>query len=110
MSWPYLPAGFDQDYDSAWVWLPNHLYDPVKGQALYRDYLDTLVAAETLGFDGICVNEHHQNAYGLMPSPNLIAAALTQRTTRVKLAVIGNALPMYNPPLRIAEEFAMLDC
>ena len=109
MSWPYLPAGFDKDYDSAWVWLPNSMYDPVKGQALYRDYIDTLAYAETLGFDGVCVNEHHQNAYGLMPSPNLIAAALTQRTSKIKLAVIGNALPLYNPPLRVAEEFAMLD-
>jgi alkanesulfonate monooxygenase SsuD/methylene tetrahydromethanopterin reductase-like flavin-dependent oxidoreductase (luciferase family) len=81
----------------------------VKGHALYRDYLDTLALAEELGFDGVCVNEHHQNAYGLMPSPNLMAAALTQRTSRIKLAVIGNALPMYNPPLRVAEEFAMLD-
>ncbi len=44
-----------------------------------------------------------------MPSPNLIAAALTQRTKRCKLAVIGNALPLYNPPLRVAEEFGMLD-
>ena len=44
-----------------------------------------------------------------MPSPNLIAAALTQRTKRCKIAVIGNALPLYNPPLRVAEEFAMLD-
>jgi alkanesulfonate monooxygenase SsuD/methylene tetrahydromethanopterin reductase-like flavin-dependent oxidoreductase (luciferase family) len=109
MSWPYLPPGFDQEYDSAWVWLPNSLYDPVKGHDLYRDYIDTLAYAETLGFDGICVNEHHQNAYGLMPSPNLIAAALTQRTSRCRIAVIGNALPLYNPPLRVAEEFAMLD-
>src|SRR5262245_54151058 len=44
-----------------------------------------------------------------MPSPNLIAAALTQRTKRCKIAVIGNALPLYNPPQRVAEEFAMLD-
>jgi alkanesulfonate monooxygenase SsuD/methylene tetrahydromethanopterin reductase-like flavin-dependent oxidoreductase (luciferase family) len=109
MSWPFLPANFDAEYDSAWVWLPNALYDPVKGHDLYREYIDTLAYADQLGFDGICVNEHHQNAYGLMPSPNLIAAALTQRTTRAKLAVIGNALPMYNPPLRVAEEFAMLD-
>jgi alkanesulfonate monooxygenase SsuD/methylene tetrahydromethanopterin reductase-like flavin-dependent oxidoreductase (luciferase family) len=109
MSWPFLPADFDTEYDSAWVWLPNSLYDPVKGHDLYREYIDTLVYADELGFDGICVNEHHQNAYGLMPSPNLIAAALTQRTKRAKLAVIGNALPMYNPPLRVAEEFAMLD-
>src|SRR5262245_28948087 len=109
MSWPYLPADFAEKYDSAWVWCPNSLYDPEKGQDLYREYIDTLVLAEKLGFDGVCVNEHHQNAYGLMPSPNLMAAALSQRTDRIKLAVIGNALPLYNPPLRVAEEFAMLD-
>jgi alkanesulfonate monooxygenase SsuD/methylene tetrahydromethanopterin reductase-like flavin-dependent oxidoreductase (luciferase family) len=109
MSWPYLPANFAEEYDSAWVWLPNQLYDPVKGHDLYQNYIDTLAYADELGFDGICVNEHHQNAYGLMPSPNLIAAALTQRTRRCRIAVIGNALPMYNPPLRVAEEFAMLD-
>jgi alkanesulfonate monooxygenase SsuD/methylene tetrahydromethanopterin reductase-like flavin-dependent oxidoreductase (luciferase family) len=109
MSWPFLPADFDQKYDSAWVWLPNTLYDPLKGRDLYREYLATLAHADELGFDGVCVNEHHQNAYGLMPSPNLMAAALTQTTKRCKIAVIGNALPMYNPPLRVAEEFAMLD-
>jgi alkanesulfonate monooxygenase SsuD/methylene tetrahydromethanopterin reductase-like flavin-dependent oxidoreductase (luciferase family) len=109
MSWPFLPPDFAEKYDSAWVWLPNSLYDPVKGHELYREYLDALAYADELGFDGICVNEHHQNAYGLMPSPNLMAAALTQRTRRAKIVVIGNALPLYNPPLRVAEEFAMLD-
>lgn len=109
MSWPYLPEDFDQKYDSAWVTLPNALYDPVKGHDLYREYINTLAYADELGFDGVCVNEHHQNAYGLMPSPNVIAGALTQRTKRCKIAVIGNALPLYNPPLRVAEEFAMLD-
>jgi alkanesulfonate monooxygenase SsuD/methylene tetrahydromethanopterin reductase-like flavin-dependent oxidoreductase (luciferase family) len=109
MPWPYLPADFDAKYDSAWVWLPNALYDPVQGHELYREYINTLAYADTLGFDGICVNEHHQNAYGLMPSPNVIAGALTQRTVHCKIAVIGNALPLYNPPLRVAEEFAMLD-
>jgi alkanesulfonate monooxygenase SsuD/methylene tetrahydromethanopterin reductase-like flavin-dependent oxidoreductase (luciferase family) len=109
MPWPHLPPDFDQKFDSAWVWIPNQLYDPVKGRDLYREYIDTLAYADELGFDGVCVNEHHQNAYGLMPSPNVIAGALSQRTKRCKIAVIGNALPMYNPPLRVAEEFAMLD-
>lgn len=109
MSWPHLPDDFAEQNDSAWVWLSNSHYDPVKGHDLYREYIDTLAYADELGFDGVCVNEHHQNAYGLMPSPNLIAAALTQRTRRCRIAVIGNALPMYNPPLRVAEEFAMLD-
>src|SRR5204863_96791 len=42
MSWPYLPDDFDAHYDSAWVWLPNTLYDPVKGHELYREYINTL--------------------------------------------------------------------
>lgn len=109
MPWPYLPDDFDQRYDSAWVWLPNSLYDPVRGKELYDAYLDTLAYADELGFDGVCVNEHHQTAYGLMPSPNVVAGALTQRTKRCRIAVIGNALPLYDPPLRVAEEFAMLD-
>lgn len=109
MSWPYLPDDFDEKHDSAWVWVPNSLYDPVKGHKLYQDYIDTLAYADELGFDGVCVNEHHQTAYGLMPSPNVIAGALTQRTKTCRIAVIGNALPLYNPPLRVAEEFAMLD-
>ena len=110
MSWPYLPPDFEKHHDSAWIWCPNTLFDAEKGRDLYNDYLDTLVYAEELGFDGVCVNEHHQNAYGLMPSPNLMGAILARQTNRVKIAVIGNALPLYNPPTRIAEEFAMIDC
>jgi alkanesulfonate monooxygenase SsuD/methylene tetrahydromethanopterin reductase-like flavin-dependent oxidoreductase (luciferase family) len=55
------------------------------------------ILADELGFDGVCVNEHHQNAYGTMPSPNLMGAILARQTKRVKIAVIGNALPLYNP-------------
>ena len=81
---PYqdLPADFEQKHDSAWVWIPNDLYDPHKGHQYYNDYIDQLADAEELGFDGVCVNEHHQNAYGLMPSPNLIASMLAMRTKR----------------------------
>ena len=55
------------------------------------------------------LNEHHQKIYGLMPSPNLIAAALTQRSKRGKIVVLGNLLPLHCNPLRVAEEYAMLD-
>jgi alkanesulfonate monooxygenase SsuD/methylene tetrahydromethanopterin reductase-like flavin-dependent oxidoreductase (luciferase family)/pimeloyl-ACP methyl ester carboxylesterase len=106
MPWPYLP---DDYHDSAWVRIPNSLYDPVKGQDLYNRYLDELVACEELGFDGVCVNEHHQNAYGLMPSPNVFGMTLARETQRMKIAVLGNAVPFYNPPQRVAEEFAMID-
>jgi alkanesulfonate monooxygenase SsuD/methylene tetrahydromethanopterin reductase-like flavin-dependent oxidoreductase (luciferase family) len=109
MPWPHLPDDFEQKYDSAWVWFPNSFYDPQEGHHLYNRYLDELELAEPLGFDGVCVNEHHQNAYGLMPSPNLFAATLARRTKRIKIAVVGNALPLYNPPTRVAEEYAIID-
>jgi alkanesulfonate monooxygenase SsuD/methylene tetrahydromethanopterin reductase-like flavin-dependent oxidoreductase (luciferase family) len=94
---------------SAWTVLPNALYDPVKGADLYNRYLDELEYADTLGFDGICVNEHHQTAYGLMPAPNVLAGALSRRTSKAKIAVLGRALPLLNNPLTVAEEYAILD-
>ena len=44
-----------------------------------------------------------------MPSPNLMAAMLARRTSNAALIVLGNSLALYNPPIRVAEEFAMLD-
>ncbi|MEX2247693.1 MAG: LLM class flavin-dependent oxidoreductase [Dehalococcoidia bacterium] len=109
MPWPDLPDDFQQKYRSVWVDVPSHLYDPVRGHEVYNDYLDELEYAASEGFDGICVNEHHSNAYGLMPSPNLMAAALARRTRDAALIVMGNSIALYNPPVRVAEEFAMLD-
>ena len=65
---------------------------------------------EELGFEGVVFNEHHYSAYGTMPSPNLIAAALSQRTKRMKIGVLGSILPLRGHPIRVAEEYAMLDC
>jgi alkanesulfonate monooxygenase SsuD/methylene tetrahydromethanopterin reductase-like flavin-dependent oxidoreductase (luciferase family) len=109
MPWDRLPDDFEQKYSSAWTKLPNSIYEPAHGNELYNRFLDELVLAEDLGFDGVCVNEHHQNAYGTMPSPNLMGSILARQTKRVQIAVIGNALPFYNPPTRVAEEFAMID-
>jgi alkanesulfonate monooxygenase SsuD/methylene tetrahydromethanopterin reductase-like flavin-dependent oxidoreductase (luciferase family) len=109
---PYtdLPDDFKERHPSVWVDIDSRLFDPVKGHRMYNEFLDELEFAADVGFDGICVNEHHSNGYGLMPSPNLMAAALARRTTEAALVVMGNSLALYNPPLRVAEEFAMLDC
>jgi alkanesulfonate monooxygenase SsuD/methylene tetrahydromethanopterin reductase-like flavin-dependent oxidoreductase (luciferase family) len=109
---PYtdLPDDFRERHPSVWVDIDSRLFDPVKGHRMYNEFLDELEFAAEVGFDGICVNEHHSNGYGLMPSPNLMAAALARRTRDAALVVMGNSLALYNPPLRVAEEFAMLDC
>jgi alkanesulfonate monooxygenase SsuD/methylene tetrahydromethanopterin reductase-like flavin-dependent oxidoreductase (luciferase family) len=109
MPYRYLPEDFERRYRSVWVDVPRSLHDPSLVRALYHEYLDELEQAEQAGFDGLCVNEHHANAYGLMPSPNLMAATLSRRTSRAAIVVLGNSLAAYQPPLRVAEEFAMLD-
>jgi alkanesulfonate monooxygenase SsuD/methylene tetrahydromethanopterin reductase-like flavin-dependent oxidoreductase (luciferase family) len=109
MPYKYLPEGFSRKYRSVWVDVPSSLYDPTKGHEIYNEYLDELEYADQVGFDGLCVNEHHSNAYGMMPSPNLMLAALARRTCRAALVVLGNSLALYNPPVRVAEEMAMLD-
>ena len=94
---------------TVWVKLPNRHFDPQKGHALYNRYLDELEYGETLGFDAISVNEHHQTAYGLMPSPIVTASALARRTKKVKICILGSALPLRSHPLTVAEEHAMID-
>jgi alkanesulfonate monooxygenase SsuD/methylene tetrahydromethanopterin reductase-like flavin-dependent oxidoreductase (luciferase family) len=109
MAYQNLPDDFDENHESGWVTVPNKLWDYEKTKGIYQEYIDQLVYADEIGFDGMVLNEHHQNIYGLMPSPNMIAAALTQRTKNGKIVILANLPPMYLNPLRIAEEYAMID-
>ena len=108
---PYADLDLEasKGYPTTWTTLPNTFYDPKKGHALYNRYLDELEYGEALGFDGLCVNEHHQTAYGIMPSPIVTAAALSRRTSKARIAILGSALPLRSNPLTVAEEHAMID-
>ena len=110
MPWPDLPDDFRDTNRSVWVDIDSKYFDPQRANAVYHQYMDQLEFADALGYDAIGVNEHHQNGYGIMPSPNLVAAGLARRTSKAAIAVIGNSIALYNPPIRVAEEFAMLDC
>ena len=100
----------------SWIFeIFNYPYDPrpqafdaERCQELYDWHLDSWVRAEELGFDGVFFSEHHFTAYNLSPSPNLLVAALAQRTSRMRLGVMANITAFHNPR-RLAEETAMLD-
>ena len=109
MSYADLDFEATKGHETVWVNLPNKYFDPVKGHQLYNRYLDELEYGEVLGFDGVAVNEHHQTAYGLMPSPVVMASALARRTKKVKIAILGSALPLREHPITVAEEHAMID-
>ena len=86
----------------------NADFDPKIGKQLYDTYIDQMAYAEECGFDAVAANEHHFSPYSLMSICNLVGSALIQRTKNVKIAMLGNLLPLLNP-IRVAEEYAMLD-
>ncbi len=86
----------------------NKQFQPDEGMRIFRAGIDTKVFAEECGFDWIGNNEHHMSPYGLMPNPNLIGACVAERTRKSMILQSGNIVPIVNP-IRVAEEYAMLD-
>ncbi len=112
---PYrdLPDDFEKQYRSAWFSLPfNEVADANKASQYYNWTLDELQYAAEAGFDGVCTNEHHQNAYGFMVNPNMMGSVLARLTRDTGTAIVqmGETAVFLNPPIRVAEEYAMLDC
>jgi alkanesulfonate monooxygenase SsuD/methylene tetrahydromethanopterin reductase-like flavin-dependent oxidoreductase (luciferase family) len=88
-------------------WKAGPAFDPRAAAAVYVQRLDEWERAEQLGFDAVYIAEHHFNAV-LSPSPNVLLAALAQRTKRIRLGAMVNVLSFHDP-LRVAVESAMLD-
>ena len=76
-------------------------------EALYRESLDQIVWAESLGFDSVWLTEHHFCADGYTPSPLVIAAAIGERTQRLRIGTNLMLLPLADP-VRLAEDAATL--
>ena len=89
--------------------LTKEYCDPKLAARTYEEHLEAWQELDRLGFDGVGLNEHHTTPHGLMVSPNMMAAAASQVTKKLKFIILGNLLSIHNP-LRIAEELAMADC
>ena len=87
----------------------NDEYDPVLGADLYNRYLDEKIYAEEMGFDALALNEHHSTPFCMGSACNVEASILARVTKRAKIVLIGNILPIWDDPLWLAEELAMID-
>lgn len=76
--------------------------------ALYEGRLRMLEAADRGGFYCYHLAEHHSTPLSMSPSPNLVLAAASQRTSQIKLGSLCYILPLYDP-MRLAAEICMLD-
>lgn len=76
---------------------------------VYADTLDEIALADALGFDGVWLVEHHfTREYSHSSAPELMLAAASQRTRRLRLGHAVVVAP-YHHPIRVAERAAALD-
>jgi alkanesulfonate monooxygenase SsuD/methylene tetrahydromethanopterin reductase-like flavin-dependent oxidoreductase (luciferase family) len=75
---------------------------------IYRDLMEDAEAAERLGYHGVLLAEHHFTNYCAIPNPLMLAAAIGQRTSRVRIGTAVIVLPLHNP-VRLAEDIAQAD-
>ncbi len=73
-----------------------------------RDTLEVAKAAERLGYKRFWMAEHHSIKRLSSPAPEVLIAALTQITSRIRLGSGGVMLPNYSP-LKVAEVFMELE-
>jgi alkanesulfonate monooxygenase SsuD/methylene tetrahydromethanopterin reductase-like flavin-dependent oxidoreductase (luciferase family) len=89
--------------------LSNSRYDRELASSDYGHYLDQFEYAESVGFDGVALNEHHGNPFCMGSVVNIEAAILARITERVRIYLIGNPVPAHRNPIRLAEELAEID-
>ena len=91
------------------VWpVPPAAFSPEDAEQSMDAAFDQFELADELGFDWITLAEHHYAPLSLTPNPMVMAGAVSQRVRRAKIALLGANLPSLNP-VRVAEEFAMVD-
>src|SRR5262245_63540900 len=63
--------------------------------------------AERLGYDKVWIAEHLFSTYGLVTSTQVYAAAIAQRTKRIRIGMAVFVVP-FNHPLCTASDFALI--
>src|ERR1700722_2409141 len=77
--------------------------------AFYADMIAQARFADEAGWSRVYVSEHHFHYYGgAVPNPAIMLTALAGATRQIRLASGISLLPFHHP-LKVAEDYAMLD-
>ncbi len=89
--------------------LSNDIYDPSLSADLFDRYIDEKIYAEEMGFDMLMLNEHHSTPFQIGGVQNVEASILARVTSKAKIVLLGNVLPIWDDPLWLAETLAIID-
>jgi natural product biosynthesis luciferase-like monooxygenase protein len=85
----------------------DHYAEDCSEEQYFKNFFEEVSFAEELGFDSIWIGEHHFCRY-ICPAPQMIAAAIAQRTKRMRIGTSIALLP-HHDPVRLAEDYALAD-
>ncbi len=103
-----MPYGRSRSPDDRWP-VPNEYFESEQAKRAVDNCLSEVEMEDELGFNWIACAEHHYSPFSLAPNVCVLASALTQRVKRAKIAILGALIPLTGNPVRIAEEYAMID-
>jgi alkanesulfonate monooxygenase SsuD/methylene tetrahydromethanopterin reductase-like flavin-dependent oxidoreductase (luciferase family) len=103
-----MPYGSVREHADRWP-VPNELYEPEQALKAVAECLEEVELEDELGFDWIACAEHHYSPFSMVANVSVLASAMSQRVKRAKIAILGALIPLTGNPVRIAEEFAMID-
>ena len=83
-------------------------YGNITQAEAFKQFLEEVEYADELGFDAVWLPEHHFSRYGILGDTLTLAAAVAQRTERIKIGTAVVLLPLQHP-VRIAEQAALVD-
>jgi alkanesulfonate monooxygenase SsuD/methylene tetrahydromethanopterin reductase-like flavin-dependent oxidoreductase (luciferase family) len=88
----------------------NAHFDPEYAARLFDEHEKEHLLTEGVGFDGICLNEHHNSPSTLGSFMTGEACALARLTKRAKIVLLGSIIGgVRDNPIRLAEEMAVID-
>jgi natural product biosynthesis luciferase-like monooxygenase protein len=85
----------------------DHYAEDCSEEQYYKNFFEEVSYAEELGFDSIWLGEHHFCRY-ICPAPQIVAAAVAQRTKKLRIGTAIVLLP-HHDPVRLAEDYALVD-
>ena len=74
----------------------------------YDDFVDYVIAADRLGYEGVFIVEHHFSGIGQVSASMCVLSYLAGRTKNIRLGTAVMVLPWHDPIL-LAEQAATLD-
>ena len=73
-----------------------------------QNTVDLAIEAEALGYQRFWVSEHHSHPSIIGTAPEILMAAISQKTTSIRIGSAGVMLPHYSA-LKVAEQFRVLE-